>query len=59
MRPGVRADTGGPAWAEAVRPIYEWFKPNVGGGEGAFNTLTEAVALAGEEINAARAADIR
>ncbi|SIS50874.1 TRAP transporter substrate-binding protein [Paracoccus saliphilus] len=46
------------AFAEAAEPVYEWFKQNVDGGEEAFNALTEAVALAEEEVSAARAADI-
>lgn len=47
------------AFAEAAEPVYDWFKQNVDGGEEAFNALTEAVALAEEEVNAARAADIK
>lgn len=47
------------AFAEAAEPVYAWFKENVDGGEEAFNALTEAVALAEEEVSTARAADIK
>lgn len=46
------------AFAEAASPVYEWFKGNVARGDESFTALTDAVAKAEAEINAARAADI-
>jgi TRAP-type C4-dicarboxylate transport system substrate-binding protein len=42
----------------AAAPVYDWFKSNVTRGEEVFNALTEAVAVAEKDINAARASDM-
>lgn len=42
----------------ASAPVYDWFKTNVKGGVTSFDALTNAVAEAEKEINAARAADL-
>lgn len=47
------------AFKDAAAPVYDWFKANVTRGEEAFVALTEAVAEAEADVNAARAADIR
>jgi len=47
------------AFKEAASPVYDWFKANVTKGEEAFAALTDAVAVAEEEINAARAKDLQ
>lgn len=47
------------AFKDAAAPVYDWFKANVTRGEEAFVALTEAVADAEADVNAARAADIR
>jgi len=46
------------AFKEAAAPVYDWFKGNVDRGEEIFIALTEAVAAAEAEVNAARAADL-
>ena len=46
------------AFKEAAAPVYDWFKGNVDRGEEIFTALTEAVAAAEAEVNAARAADL-
>jgi TRAP-type C4-dicarboxylate transport system substrate-binding protein len=43
---------------EAAAPVYDWFKSNVTRGEEVFNALTDAVAVAEKDINAARASDM-
>lgn len=47
------------AFKDAAAPVYDWFKVNVARGEEIFAALTEAVAEAEADVNAARAADIR
>lgn len=47
------------AFKDAAAPVYDWFKVNVTRGEEIFAALTEAVAEAEADVNAARAADIR
>jgi TRAP-type C4-dicarboxylate transport system substrate-binding protein len=42
----------------AAAPVYDWFKSNVTRGEEVFNALTDAVAVAEKDINAARASDM-
>lgn len=51
--PAQKAD-----FAAAASPVYDWFKSNVTKGDDIFTALTEAVAEAETEINAARAADL-
>jgi len=46
------------AFKDAASPVYDWFKSNVTRGEDIFNALTEAVAAAEADINAARSADL-
>jgi TRAP-type C4-dicarboxylate transport system substrate-binding protein len=46
------------AFAEAATPVCEWFQGNVARGGDIFTALTNAVAEAEADINAARAADI-
>ncbi|MEL6508950.1 MAG: TRAP transporter substrate-binding protein DctP [Pseudomonadota bacterium] len=46
------------AFKEAAAPVYDWFKANVDGGDRIFTALTEAVATAEDELDAARAADL-
>ncbi|MCG7622277.1 MULTISPECIES: TRAP transporter substrate-binding protein [unclassified Epibacterium] len=46
------------AFKEAASPVYDWFKANVDKGEEAFTALTEAVARAEADIDAARAKDL-
>ena len=46
------------AFKEAAAPVYDWFKSNVTRGDEVFTALTDAVAKAEGEINAARAADL-
>ena len=46
------------AFKEAAAPAYDWFKSNVTRGDEVFTALTDAVAKAEGEINAARAADL-
>lgn len=46
------------AFAEAATPVYDWFQKNVTRGDEIFTALTDAVAKAEGDINAARAADI-
>ncbi|NRB35663.1 MAG: TRAP transporter substrate-binding protein DctP [Rhodobacteraceae bacterium] len=47
------------AFKDAAAPVYDWFKANVDGGAEAFGALVAAVAVAEEEVNAARMADIK
>jgi len=42
----------------ASAPVYDWFKANVKGGVTSFDALTDAVADAEKDINAARTADL-
>ena len=46
------------SFKEAAAPVYDWFKANVDGGDRIFTALTEAVATAEDELDAARAADL-
>mgnify|MGYP001337540116 FL=1 len=46
------------AFKEAAAPVYDWFKGNVTNGEAVFTALTDAVAAAEADVNAARAADL-
>lgn len=46
------------AFAAAAAPVYDWFQANVDRGEEIFAALTEAVAEAEADVNAARAADL-
>jgi TRAP-type C4-dicarboxylate transport system substrate-binding protein len=46
------------AFAEAATPVYDWFKGNVARGDEIFTALTDAVAAAEADVNAARAADV-
>jgi len=46
------------AFKAAAAPVYDWFKANVTKGEAVFAALTDAVADAEAEINAARAKDL-
>ena len=46
------------AFKDAAAPVYDWFKGNVTNGEAIFTALTEAVAAAEADVNAARAADL-
>jgi TRAP-type C4-dicarboxylate transport system substrate-binding protein len=46
------------AFKEAAAPVYDWFKGNVGRGDEVFTALTEAVAAAEADVDAARAADL-
>ncbi|MEL7212651.1 MAG: TRAP transporter substrate-binding protein DctP [Pseudomonadota bacterium] len=45
-------------FAEAAKPVYDWFQANIDGGERIYNALVEAVAEAEAEIGAARDADL-
>ncbi len=47
------------AFKASAAPVYDWFKSNIKGGEAVFTALTDAVAAAEADINAARAADIQ
>ncbi|TNJ44414.1 TRAP transporter substrate-binding protein DctP [Phaeobacter sp. B1627] len=47
------------AFKDAASPVYDWFKANVTKGDAAFTALTEAVAAAETEINAARMKDLK
>jgi TRAP-type C4-dicarboxylate transport system substrate-binding protein len=47
------------AFKEAAAPVYDWFKANVTRGDAIFTALTDAVAAAEADINAARAADLK
>ncbi|WP_420003824.1 TRAP transporter substrate-binding protein DctP [Arenibacterium sp. LLYu02] len=47
------------AFKEAASPVYDWFKANVTKGDAAFTALTEAVAAAEADINAARDKDLK
>jgi TRAP-type C4-dicarboxylate transport system substrate-binding protein len=51
--PGQKA-----AFKESAAPVYDWFKGNVTNGEAIFTALTDAVAAAEADVNAARAADL-
>lgn len=46
------------AFKEAASPVYDWFKSNVTRGEEIFTALTDAVAAAEADVNAARDADL-
>ncbi|MEM7525621.1 MAG: TRAP transporter substrate-binding protein DctP [Pseudomonadota bacterium] len=46
------------AFKEAATPVYDWFKGNVGRGDEIFTALTDAVAAAEAEVNAARSSDL-
>ncbi|MEO0401469.1 MAG: TRAP transporter substrate-binding protein DctP [Pseudomonadota bacterium] len=46
------------AFAEAATPVYDWFKSNVDRGDAIFTALTDAVAAAEADVNAARDADL-
>ncbi len=46
------------AFAEAATPVYDWFKTNVARGDEVFTALTDAVAEAEADVNAARDADL-
>jgi TRAP-type C4-dicarboxylate transport system substrate-binding protein len=46
------------AFKESAAPVYDWFKGNVTNGEAIFTALTDAVAAAEADVNAARAADL-
>lgn len=46
------------AFKDAAAPVYDWFKGNVTNGEAVFTALTDAVAAAEADVNAARAADL-
>lgn len=46
------------AFKAAAEPVYGWFKDNVARGEDVFNALTDAVAAAEADVNAARSADL-
>ncbi len=46
------------AFRAAAQPVLEWFRTNVDGGEEIFTAFEEAVAMAQEEIDAERAADL-
>ncbi|MBD0866022.1 MAG: TRAP transporter substrate-binding protein DctP [Rhodobacteraceae bacterium] len=46
------------AFAEAAAPVYAWFQSNVARGEEILAALTDAVAEAEADVNAARAADM-
>ncbi|WP_193141143.1 MULTISPECIES: TRAP transporter substrate-binding protein DctP [unclassified Meridianimarinicoccus] len=47
------------AFKDAAAPVYDWFKQNVERGEPIFTALTEAVAEAEAELDAARSADLQ
>lgn len=47
------------AFKEAAAPVYDWFKANVSGGEAIFTALTDAVAKAESDIDAARMKDLQ
>ena len=47
------------AFKEAATPVYDWFKSNVTRGDEIFTALTDAVADAEAQTNAARAADLK
>ncbi|MFV1531408.1 MULTISPECIES: TRAP transporter substrate-binding protein DctP [unclassified Phaeobacter] len=46
------------AFKSAAEPVYDWFKSNVTRGDEIFTALTDAVAKAEADVNAARAADL-
>jgi TRAP-type C4-dicarboxylate transport system substrate-binding protein len=46
------------AFKDAAAPVYDWFKGNVTRGEDVLAALTDAVAAAEADVNAARAADL-
>ncbi|WP_293577169.1 TRAP transporter substrate-binding protein DctP [Phaeobacter sp.] len=46
------------AFKTAAEPVYDWFKANVARGDEIFTALTDAVAAAEADVNAARAADL-
>ncbi|WP_147125291.1 TRAP transporter substrate-binding protein DctP [Shimia ponticola] len=47
------------AFKEAAAPVFDWFKDNVDGGEGAFDALNATVATVEEELNAVRMSGIK
>ncbi len=47
------------AFKSAAEPVYAWFKENVDGGEKIFTALTDAVAAAEADVEAARMADMK
>jgi TRAP-type C4-dicarboxylate transport system substrate-binding protein len=47
------------AFKEAVAPVYDWFKSNVGGGEEIFTALTDAVAAAEADLAEANSTDLK
>jgi TRAP-type C4-dicarboxylate transport system substrate-binding protein len=47
------------AFKDSAAPVYDWFKGNVANGEAIFTALTDAVAAAEADVNAARAADLK
>ncbi|AZV77031.1 C4-dicarboxylate ABC transporter substrate-binding protein [Parasedimentitalea marina] len=47
------------AFKASAAPVYDWFKGNVANGEEIFTALTDAVAAAEADVNAARAADLK
>ena len=47
------------AFKDSAAPVYDWFKGNVANGEAIFTALTDAVAEAEADVNAARAADLK
>ena len=46
------------AFKDAASPVYDWFKDNVTRGDAVFTALTDAVAAAEADVNAARSADL-
>ena len=47
------------AFRDAAAPVYDWFKSNVSRGDAVFTALTDAVAAAESDIEAARSADLK
>ena len=47
------------AFKESATPVYDWFKSNVDRGDEIFTALTDAVAAAEADLDAARAADLQ
>ena len=47
------------SFKSAASPVYDWFKSNVTRGDEIFTALTDAVAAAETDVNAARAMDLK
>jgi TRAP-type C4-dicarboxylate transport system substrate-binding protein len=47
------------SFKSAASPVYDWFKGNVARGDEIFTALTDAVAAAEADVNAARAMDLK